>query len=154
MDRGPGGLQSMGSQRVRHDWVTELWFQWLNWSEGPHSQGSPYVAGSSQAFLFQPHGSSKHVKHPPASGPLHSLFFLYNVHSPQIHQQQLTLRLPSSLHWNVTYSGDFPNYQLPDLFAYLLSSCEVHEGMICVHFVHYSISSVWKVPGTWTMFNK
>ena len=22
MDRGPGGLQSMGSQRVRHDWVT------------------------------------------------------------------------------------------------------------------------------------
>ena len=29
MDRRPGVLQSMGSQRVRHDWVTEL-----NWSKG------------------------------------------------------------------------------------------------------------------------
>jgi len=27
----PGMLQSMGSQRVRHDWVTEL--NWLNWTE-------------------------------------------------------------------------------------------------------------------------
>ena len=27
----PGMLQSMGSQRVRHDWVTEL--NWLNWME-------------------------------------------------------------------------------------------------------------------------
>ena len=30
MDRRPGVLQSMGSQRVRHDWVTEL-----NWTEYP-----------------------------------------------------------------------------------------------------------------------
>ena len=29
MDRKPGVLKSMGSQRVRHDWVTEL-----NWSRG------------------------------------------------------------------------------------------------------------------------
>ena len=27
----PGGLQSMGSQRVRHDWVTEL--NWTSWSQ-------------------------------------------------------------------------------------------------------------------------
>ena len=67
--RKPGKLQSMGSQRVGCDWATEL-----NWTEGPHSQGSPYMAGPSQAFLFQPHGSSKNVKHPPASGPLHCLF--------------------------------------------------------------------------------
>ena len=26
-DRGPGVLQSMGTQRVRHDWVTEQWQQ-------------------------------------------------------------------------------------------------------------------------------
>ena len=28
----PGGLQSMGSQRVRHDWTTSLWlFTFLHW---------------------------------------------------------------------------------------------------------------------------
>ena len=34
MDRRPGVLQSMGSQRVIHDWVTELnWFP-IQWAKG------------------------------------------------------------------------------------------------------------------------
>ena len=33
-DRRPGVLLSVGSQRVRHDWVTEQQQQWLEW--GPH----------------------------------------------------------------------------------------------------------------------
>ena len=32
MDGGPGGLQSMGSQRVRHDWATSLsLFTFMHW---------------------------------------------------------------------------------------------------------------------------
>ena len=30
MDRGAGGLQSMGSQRVRRDWVAKVQAQWLH----------------------------------------------------------------------------------------------------------------------------
>ena len=59
MDRGPGGLQSMGSQRVRHDWATELnwtvaqlvknppamqetWVQSLGWEDpNPEWKGYP-----------------------------------------------------------------------------------------------------------------
>ena len=30
----PGTTQFMGSQRVRHDWATELnWTEWLNWTQ-------------------------------------------------------------------------------------------------------------------------
>ena len=29
----PGGLQSMGSQRVEHDWATSLFFQHIKWFE-------------------------------------------------------------------------------------------------------------------------
>ena len=46
MDRKPGGLQSMGSQRVGHDWVTEL-----NW--WTIFRNTYYVSGvGSQGFLF------------------------------------------------------------------------------------------------------
>ena len=46
MDRKPGGLQSMGSQRVGHDWVTEL-----NW--WTIFRNTYYVSDvGSQGFLF------------------------------------------------------------------------------------------------------
>ena len=48
MDREPGMLWSMGSQRVRHDWVTEL--NWTDWSrrvrekkEMPHVLPPPRI---------------------------------------------------------------------------------------------------------------
>ena len=51
----PGGLQSMGSQRVRHNWATEL--NWLSWSVLSHSVMSDSVTPCSQPGSFV-HGDS------------------------------------------------------------------------------------------------
>ena len=42
----PGMLQSMGSQRVRHDWATEL-----NWTEDPKLSRSGYSWGTWREFM-------------------------------------------------------------------------------------------------------
>ena len=56
----PGMLQSMGSQRVRHDWVTELnWIQWniilMKYSIYTADQTVPFLAISS--FRLSQHAS-------------------------------------------------------------------------------------------------
>ena len=43
----PGMLQSMGSQRVRHNWVTELNWTELNWTEAPITWTSSFKKRSS-----------------------------------------------------------------------------------------------------------
>ena len=35
----PGGLQSTGSQRVRHDWVTSLWLSFCPWNSPGQNTG-------------------------------------------------------------------------------------------------------------------
>ena len=47
----PGVLQSMGSQRVGHDWATELNWTWINWFE----KSSAVI--SSNVFSFPPSSS-------------------------------------------------------------------------------------------------
>ena len=47
MDRRPGLLQSMGLQRVGHDWVTEL-----NWTVARLLQGYPVGVGLQSCFLI------------------------------------------------------------------------------------------------------
>ena len=47
MDRRPGVLQSMGSQRVGHDWVTEL-----NWTEHTFMIRSLNKLGTEEKFLY------------------------------------------------------------------------------------------------------
>ena len=42
----PGVLQSMGSQRVRHDWVTGLNWNELNWTEQRNQKGDRQVSDS------------------------------------------------------------------------------------------------------------
>ena len=49
---GPGMLQSMGSQRVRHDWVTEL-----NWTEvRNHHFFKNMSVRSVESYFLRPHG--------------------------------------------------------------------------------------------------
>ena len=52
--RRPGGLQSMGSQRVRHDWEIELnWWTWTcSWTNEHRDRPLPDQKKSSQVFFF------------------------------------------------------------------------------------------------------
>ena len=48
----PGRLQSMGSQRVRHDWETEL--NWRSWRWSPHERKDCSYKGDSTEFPWTP----------------------------------------------------------------------------------------------------
>ena len=56
----PGGLQSMGSQRVRHNWATSIFFQFLFFKPPSSKQPKPNHAGFCPASTLLPplHGST------------------------------------------------------------------------------------------------
>ena len=48
----PGVLQSMGSQRVGHDWVTELYWTELHWTECHYLEPDLFIVWIEYATLF------------------------------------------------------------------------------------------------------
>ena len=87
----PGVLQSMGSQRVGHDWVTELTCTLTCWHKCVHMCTYEHIQSSVVPW------NKNHIPHYSLQGPVWSVPSL-----PLPITNQLWLHLPSFCSWNVS----------------------------------------------------
>ena len=125
----PGGLQSMGSLRVGHDWVTSLWlFTFMYWrrkwqptpmflpgeSQGRGKPGGlPSMGSHRVGHDWSDLAAGKASSHPCGWNPL----------------------LQASLY--LFFSAAFITVVILCLFFYFWLPCKLHECKDCIHFSHH-----------------